>query len=103
MVDALTDFGKQVLALHRLTKPDQQQEKVKTTDDTSDWPTQAEVARKLGGENNSREFDRLKTTVARLINSRKLKTNGKTGRECRVDPASIFAYCKKEGMAWNET
>ena len=29
-------------------------------------------------------------------------TNGKTGHDCRVDPASILQYCEQNGAVWND-
>lgn len=62
----------------------------------ADWPRQAEVARRLGFTKNGR------WQVSRLIEKGRLKTNGKTRNACRVDPASILAYCKAEGIAYND-
>lgn len=63
------------------------------TDDTG-WPNQTEVANNLGIN---------KTKVARLIVAEELKDNGKHGRDRRVDPASVLAYCDKVGIAYNDT
>jgi hypothetical protein len=55
--------------------------------DESTWLTQAAAARWL---------ETYRTKVARLIQQGKLKTNGKPGRACRVNPASIWAYTNRE-------
>jgi hypothetical protein len=62
----------------------------------ADWPTQTEVAVDLGFKKRER------WRVNRLIQEGRLKTNGKVGRNCRIDPASITSYCKAEGIAYNE-
>jgi hypothetical protein len=63
--------------------------------DDAQWPTQVKVARGLDLPN--------RMSVKRLIDRGKLKTNGAKGKDCRVDPASILAYCEKEGIAYNDT
>lgn len=62
--------------------------------DSSSWPSQAEAARRFG-------FNPMK--IHRLIKKEALQTNGKEGRECRIDPSSILKYCDKEGVTYNET
>lgn len=58
------------------------------------WPRQADVARGFGMG---------KMEVHRLIEKGELLTNGKTGHDCRVNPASILEYCDKYGIAYNDT
>ena len=67
---------------------------VTSQDVTDSWPWQAEVARGL--KKNRYE-------ITRLIAAGKLKTNGKDGHECRVDPASILEYCSKNGLEYSAT
>jgi hypothetical protein len=68
---------------------------VKTLSPPDDgWPTQAEVAKGLGT---------YPMEVNRLVKADKLRTNRLTGKECRIDPASILEYCAATGTAWNET
>jgi hypothetical protein len=54
------------------------------------WPNQTKTARIL-------ELERYK--VNRLIKKGVLKTNGKSGRDCRVNPASIVGYGDQESTA----
>jgi hypothetical protein len=61
--------------------------------DDSEWPRQATVAKGLG---------RDKVAIGRLIKKGELKTNGKEGNDCRVNPASVLAYCEREGVAYND-
>ena len=60
----------------------------------SEWPTITEVALGLG-EN--------KGTVSRLIRKGRLRDNGLTYRDRRIDPASVLEYCKAQGITYNET
>lgn len=69
--------------------------KINHRPDDAQWPTQVKVARGLGLPN--------RMSVKRLIDRGELKTNGAKGKGCRVDPASILAYCEKEGIAYNDT
>lgn len=46
-----------------------------------EWPTQAEAARVL---------DMHRAQVGRWIKEGKLRSNGMTGHQCRVDPVSVF-------------
>ncbi len=62
--------------------------------DDAGWLNQTETARKLGVKRQD---------VHRLVGNGELKTNGASGRECLVDPASILDYCNKEGITYNET
>lgn len=65
--------------------------------DDTNWPTQAEVARRLfGGKNPAMR-------VQRLIDTEELRTNGEVGRQKRIDPASVLAYCERTGIAYNDT
>jgi len=65
--------------------------------DDAQWPTPVEAAIGLGfGKKN-------RMSVHRLIRRGELKTNGAKGKGCRVDPVSILTYCKKEGIAYNDT
>jgi hypothetical protein len=58
------------------------------------WPTITEVAKGLG-ENRG--------TVFRLIGKGRLKDNGLTDRDRRVDPASVLEYCKAKGLTYIQT
>lgn len=62
--------------------------------DDSAWPRQTQVAKELGVS---------RTEVQRMIVRRDLRTNGKRGHDCRIDPTSILAYCKRKGLSytWN--
>jgi hypothetical protein len=60
----------------------------------SEWPTITEVADGL------REH---KGTVSRLIRKGRLRDNGLTYRDRRIDPASVLEYCKAQGITYNET
>jgi len=62
--------------------------------DDRDWPRQADVAKCLCIN---------KVNIGRLLKSGDLKDNGKSGADRRVDPASILAYCKRKGVAYNNT
>jgi hypothetical protein len=59
--------------------------------DDTNWPKQAEVARRLfpgtlyHGKNPA-------VAVERLIEKGELRTNGETGRKKRIDPASVLEY-----------
>lgn len=64
-----------------------------TVDDSS-WPGQREVARRLL---------RNPGDIARLLKEKKLRDNGKTGRDRKVDPASVLEYCRIEDVAYNDS
>lgn len=77
-----------------------QQESEATIADAADsespfanWPRITDVA---GG------LDRNRGEIARLLRRGILLDNGETGAKRRVDPASVIAYCKSEGIAYNE-
>lgn len=65
--------------------------------DDRNWLTQVQVRIGLGWDENR------KMEVSRLCKEGVLRTNGKRGRECRVDPASVLEYCNRKGLTWNET
>lgn len=69
--------------------------------DDSNWLTQAKVVRGLGkymkGSNAGQQ------EVSRLCAKGLLRTNGKNGKRCRIDPASVLEYCQRNGISWNET
>lgn len=60
----------------------------------SEWPRITEVAKGLG-ENRG--------TVSWLIRIGRLKDNGLTDRDRRVDPASVLEYCKSKGLTYIQT
>lgn len=62
-------------------------------DDTM-WPIQAAVARKL---------DVSPQRVRQMVKSGVLTTNGKTGRNCRIDPASVLAHMPNVNEDLEET
>lgn len=62
--------------------------------DGEGWPNQTTVAKKLGTN---------LTDIRRKIERGELKTNGKSGRDCRIEPASILEYCNREGATWNDS
>ncbi len=65
---------------------------VKTADD-SEGLRQVDVARGFG----------LKPyEVKRLIDRGVLLTNGKSGRDCRINPQSVLDYSARTGIAWGE-
>lgn len=91
-VDAMQDLLDRIVAA---TETIAEAEKIADkTDESADWPKQAKVAEGLGTN---------KMDVHRLIERKELRTNGKLGHKCRVDPASILEYCEKTGTAYNDT
>jgi len=70
---------------------------VRPKPDHRNWLTQAAVARGLGFPKTQRY------KVAHLVKAGVLRTNGKPGRACRIDPASVLEYCEAQELTWNET
>jgi len=62
----------------------------------NNWPTQARVARMLNGDGTHKN---PRVLVARLIEREILKTNGKTGHNCRIDPESLMDYLERIGRS----
>jgi hypothetical protein len=75
-------------------KKDQSSRGSKEAASESGWFRQADVAKRLG-------YSKMKIT--RMVRRGELRTNGKTGHACRVDPLSILEYCEREGVTWNES
>ncbi len=71
---------------------EQERSAVSAPDDT-DWPTITKVAKGLGIN---------KGCVSPLVDSGRLRDNGKTGTPRRINPASVLEYCEKEGIAYND-
>lgn len=91
----LTGEGQLQLTLYRAKQPAAE---TAPKPDDSDWPRQAEVARRFGWDGPAG-----KVKVQRLLAIGELKDNGKEGKARRVDPASILAFCVRTGATYNET
>lgn len=57
------------------------------------WPRVKDVAEGLGLQSPE---------VLRLLERGRLRDNGMTHRKRRIDPASVFEYCRAEGIAFND-
>lgn len=57
-----------------------------------EWPRQAKVA---AGLSLSRP------QIKRLIEAGELQSNGLSGHDCRVDPASVLKYCDRKGVRYD--
>jgi hypothetical protein len=65
---------------------------LKSQVDDSRWPRQADVAKRLG---------KGPVEIQRLCEDGDLATNGKSGRDKRIDPVSILEYVVRKGIVYN--